>query len=230
MRPRGLTPILNVSDIQQSFDWFEKLGWKKNWDWGTPPSFGAVGSGPCVIFLCLDAQGGRGKSEFAATGGVDGTQDADEGVWLSIWVDDVDAIHRQCLDRGIEITYPPTDEPWHVREMHIRHPDGHVFRVGCNASEADPTHQDAGPPIEIERVDLPVRLEMRLAALLEDLAEHKSMSLASCLEETLLHTFEQVGDGVASPHTHKTHDYIEELKKKHGIDYDTHASYRFVER
>jgi hypothetical protein len=25
-------------------------------------------------------------------------------------------------------------------------------------------------------------------------------------------------------------DYIRALRKKHGIDYDTHASYRFVER
>jgi hypothetical protein len=32
---KHLTPILNVSDIQQSFSWFEKLGWKKGWDWGT---------------------------------------------------------------------------------------------------------------------------------------------------------------------------------------------------
>jgi hypothetical protein len=24
---------------------------------------------------------------------------------------------------------PPTDEPWGVREMHVRHPDGHVFRI-----------------------------------------------------------------------------------------------------
>ena len=48
-----------------------------------------------------------------------------------------------------------------------------------------------------ERVDVPVRLEKRLAALLRDLAEHKGMSLNSCLEETLLHTFNQVGD--ASP-------------------------------
>ena len=34
MKPTGLTPILNVSDIQQSFAWFEKLGWQKAWDWG----------------------------------------------------------------------------------------------------------------------------------------------------------------------------------------------------
>ena len=36
--------------------------------------------------------------------------------------------------------------------------------------------------------------------------------------------------GVASPHTQKTLAYIQELKEKHKINYDTHASYRFVER
>ena len=74
-----------------------------------------------------------------------------------------------------------------------------------------------------------MRLEKRLAALLHDLAEHKRMSLTSCLEEILLHTNEPLGDGVASPHTKRTLNYIQELKKKHGIDYDSHASYRFVE-
>jgi hypothetical protein len=56
------------------------------------------------------------------------------------------------------------------------------------------------------------------------------MSLSSCLEEILLHTNEPLGDGVASPHTKSTLRYIQELKKKHGIDYDSHGSYRFVER
>lgn len=83
---------------------------------------------------------------------------------------------------------------------------------------------NAGPPIKIERVDVPVRLERRLAALLQDLPKHKRMNINSCLEEMLLHTNEDVG-----PHTQTTIHYIQELKKKHGIDYDCHASYRFVE-
>jgi hypothetical protein len=45
-----------------------------------------------------------------------------------------------------------------------------------------------------------------------------------------LHTNEPLGDGVASPHTKSQLRYIQELKKKHGIDYDSHGSYRFVER
>jgi hypothetical protein len=88
---------------------------------------------------------------------------------------------------------------------------------------------NVGPSLNIERVDVRVRLEKRLAAVLHDLAEHKQMSLNSCLEEILLHTCEPLGDGIASPHTKKTLSYIQELKRKHSIDYDSHASYRFVE-
>ena len=114
MIAHGLTPILNVGEFGASIAWFEKLGWRKLWEYGDPPTFGAVGSGACEIFLCLDGQGGRG---------------GENGVWISIWVDDVDQVHRTCLAQGLEVTWPPTNEPWGVREMHVRHPDGHVFRI-----------------------------------------------------------------------------------------------------
>ncbi len=130
MLAHALTPILNVSSLEDSFAWFEKLGWKKAWDWGDPAAtFGAVRSGRTEIFLCQGAQGGRGKGDVAATFGPDGDQTADKGVWMSMWVDDVDAAHQRCVEQGIEVTWPPTNMPWNVREMHIRHPDGHVFRV-----------------------------------------------------------------------------------------------------
>jgi predicted lactoylglutathione lyase len=47
-----VTPILNVSSLADSFAWFEKLGWRKNWEHGDPPTFGAVISGRTEIFLC----------------------------------------------------------------------------------------------------------------------------------------------------------------------------------
>ncbi len=130
MDAKGITPILNVFDIAASFAWFEKWGWKKCWDWGTPPTFGAVGSGECEIFLCQGGQGGHGKGANASTFGPDGDQTADKGAWMSVWVEDVDEVHRQCVAAGLDVTFPPTDMPWNVREMHLRHPDGHVFRVG----------------------------------------------------------------------------------------------------
>jgi catechol 2,3-dioxygenase-like lactoylglutathione lyase family enzyme len=129
MHANRLTPILNVSDIQESFTWFEKFGWEKAWDWGNPPTFGGVCSGQCEIFLCQNGQGGRGKSDFPMTFGAQSDESVEKAVWMSVWVDDVDAIHDRCRELGLEITWPPTDMPWNVREMHIRHPDGHVFRV-----------------------------------------------------------------------------------------------------
>jgi uncharacterized glyoxalase superfamily protein PhnB len=120
--------------MQQSFEWFEKLGWRKLWGWGEPPGFGAVGSGPVEIFLCHDCQGGRGRSTLTSTFPDDS---ADKGMWMSIWVEDVDAVHRECLERGIEVTFPPTDMEWNVREMHVRHPDGHVFRISKGIGESE---------------------------------------------------------------------------------------------
>ena len=137
MLAKRLTPILNVSDIQQSFSWFEKLGWQKAWDWGTPPSFGGVCSGECEIFLCENGQGSRGRSALSQTFGPGGDDAADKGVWMSIWVDDVDAIHGHCLEQSLDVTWPPSNMPWNVREMHVRHPDGHVFRISQGLEEED---------------------------------------------------------------------------------------------
>jgi catechol 2,3-dioxygenase-like lactoylglutathione lyase family enzyme len=153
MNAKGLTPILNVSDFKASVEWFEKLGWQFSWGWAptTPASetlghpssdrreanysFGGVCSGECQIFLCEGAQGGRGKGANTKTFGESET--ADKGVWMSIWVEDVDTVHARCLEQGLDVTFPPTDMEWNVREMHIRHPDGHVFRISRGIGEED---------------------------------------------------------------------------------------------
>ena len=131
MIAHGITPILNVSDLPASFAWFAQWGWVKAWDWGTPASFGAVKSGNCQIFLCVDGQGGRGRGANTSTFGPGGDETADRGVWMSVWVENVDEVHRECVAGGLEVVFPPTDMPWATREMHVRHPDGHVFRVSC---------------------------------------------------------------------------------------------------
>jgi predicted enzyme related to lactoylglutathione lyase len=124
MRALGITPILNVSSLVDSFAWFARLGWRRDWDYGDPPTFGSVSSGGNQVFLCLDGQGGRGPGQ---------------GAWMSVFVADVDAVHATCVEHGLEVIYPPTDEPWGVREMHVRHPDGHVFRIG-RGDEPDHDH------------------------------------------------------------------------------------------
>lgn len=132
MRVDQITPILNVSDIVESFKWFKTLGWRKGWEWGDPVGFGGVCSGDCEIFLCQNAQGGRGKGDNDKTFDA---ETSDKGVWMSWWVDDVDKVHRHCKASGIEVTWEPTDMSWNVREMHIRHPDGHVFRISVSLTD-----------------------------------------------------------------------------------------------
>jgi hypothetical protein len=138
-------------------------------------------------------------------------------------VGDADELYEFHRANGVEIAQPPGDREYGIRDYTVRDLHGYYLTFGHPLF-------NMGPAIEIERVEVPVRLEKRLAALLTDLAKHKRMSLSSCLEEILLHTNEPLGDGVASPHTKATLRYIQELKKKHGIDYDSHGSYRFVER
>lgn len=131
----GITPILNVSNLLESFAWFEKLGWRRCWDWGSPPTFGAVGSGKVQIFLCQNAQGSRGGPAPRHAG-----DDDTGGVWMSWWVEspaEVDAVYQLALKVGAAVTWPPTDEPWNVREFHLRHPDGHTFRVSAGLGESE---------------------------------------------------------------------------------------------
>jgi len=146
-----------------------------------------------------------------------------QGCAVYFVIDDADELHAFHRANGVDIVEPPGDRHYGLRDYRVRDLNGYELGFGHHLF-------NAGPPIEIERVDVPVRLEKRLAGLLRDLAAYKRMSLSSCLEEILLHTCEPLGDGVASPHTRKQLKRIQELKQKHGIDYDSHGSYRFVER
>jgi catechol 2,3-dioxygenase-like lactoylglutathione lyase family enzyme len=197
-------PSLYVADVRAAADFYtKKLGFNLGFTWGDPPTIAGLNLGKVQIFLEQGTPSPKGCAVYFVVG------DADE----------LCEFHRA---NGIEVLVPPADREYGLRDYAVR--DLHGYRLGFGHPIFN-----AGPPVKIERVEVPVRLEKRLAALLHDLAEYKHMSLNSCLEEILLHTNEPLGDGVASPHTTRQLRYIQELKKKHGIDYDSHASYRFVE-
>jgi catechol 2,3-dioxygenase-like lactoylglutathione lyase family enzyme len=134
MKVKRLIPIINVSDIKESFVWFEKIGWTKGWDWGEPPTFGGVYSGECEIFLCQNGQGSRGGPVPQHV-----PDDDDRGgVWMSWFLSspaEVDEVYRLALAQGVVVARPPTNELWGVRECQILHPDGHTFRVSAELEE-----------------------------------------------------------------------------------------------
>ncbi len=131
---QDVTPILNVSSLEESFAWFEQLGWQKHWEHGDPPTFGAVLSGHSEIFLCQGCQGARGGPMSREP------WDNQAGsTWMSWWQRspaEVDAMYKLAVKVGVVAPWPPTDMPWNVHECHIRHPDGHMIRVGARLGEA----------------------------------------------------------------------------------------------
>ena len=112
-----LTPILHVKDVRASIDHYVNvLGFKKDWEWENPPTFASVSRDHVSIFFCQGAQGSP-------------------GTWMSIFVDDVDALHEEYKKSGATIRQPPTNFPWGMREMNIEDPDGHRLRMGTETDE-----------------------------------------------------------------------------------------------
>jgi uncharacterized glyoxalase superfamily protein PhnB len=60
-----------------------------------------------------------------------------------LYVDDVDAFHRRAVVAGAEVLKAPRDEPWGMRELALRSPDGHRFTLvnGSNTAEPKPTRR-----------------------------------------------------------------------------------------
>jgi catechol 2,3-dioxygenase-like lactoylglutathione lyase family enzyme len=192
-------PELQVADIAAAVEFYtKKLGFRLGFTWGEPPTMAGVNLGNVQIFLLQGKPGPDGCS-------------------VSFVVGDADELYEYQRAKGVEVVVPIGDRHYGIRDYRVRDLNGYELSFGHHLF-------NDGPPIEIERVDVPVRIEKRLAALLQDLAAHKRMTVGSCLEETLLHTLDGVG-----PHTKADLRYIEKLKKKHGIDYDSHGSYRFTE-
>ena len=193
---------LTVANLAAAIEFYtKKLGFGLGFTWGgEPPTFAGVNLGKTQIFL------------------KEGTPVPNPGISSVFFVvGNADELYEFHRANGVEVINRIGDRDYGFRDYAVLDLDRYMLVFGHNIYAGR-------PKIRIERVDVPVRLEKRLAGLLMDLAAHKRMSVDSCLEEILLHTNEGV-----EPHTKSTLRYIEELNKKYGIDYDSHGSYRFVE-
>src|SRR2546422_7046013 len=92
-------------------------------------------------------------------------------------------------------------------------------------SGSGPTEAKKLPKISVERVQTGLRIEKRMLKVLKAVAEYADQSLGELMEEIVLHAFE--GACAFGPETQKR---IAKLKEVYGMDYDVHASYRFVDK
>lgn len=88
--------------------------------------------------------------------------------------------------------------------------------------------------IEIERVQLGVRMEKGMVKVLKGLAEFEGISLAQLLEKIVLHSFEPLpgeeGEWSASPHSKRQLEVVRELARIYGMGFDAHSGRAFRER
>jgi len=167
---------LAVRDISTAIEFYvKKLGFQQAFTWGEPPTFAGVNLGKVQMFLAKGT-----PTPSPETGAV------------YFLVGDADQLYEFHRANSAEIAQTIDDRPYGIRDYTVRDLYGYYVVFGHHLF-------NAGPPIKIERVAVPVRLEKRLAALLHDLAKHKRMSVDGCLEEMLLHTSDGVG-----PHTKTT--------------------------
>jgi len=140
---------LRVSDVTAAIRFYtEKLGFRLGFTWGDPPSMAGVTLGDVQMFLEQGTPGPNGCSVYFV-------------------VVNADELYEFQRANGVDILETPGDRPYGLRDYRVR--DLHGYELGFGQHLFN-----AGPPLEIERADVPLRLEKRLAALLHDLAEYKA--------------------------------------------------------
>lgn len=54
--------------------------------------------------------------------------DGVSGGVVMLFVEDVDALHRELVNKGVPIDLTPTDQTWGNREMYVKDADGNCLR------------------------------------------------------------------------------------------------------
>lgn len=118
---RGI-PILRISSAERSCEFYcGKLGFRKNWEHRFEPGlpwFVSISRGSVTLFLTE-------PPESAA------------GALVYLYVADVDALCREFQSRGVVLEQEPVDQPWGLREMQLRDPDGNRLRFGQDREEKE---------------------------------------------------------------------------------------------
>ena len=112
MAVKRIVPDLTLKDVDASRAFYmDVIGLELGMDLGWVMTFGSPDVNAAQITLMHG----------------DATAPVDPEV--TIEVTDVERVYAACLDRGLPIIYPLTDESWGVRRFFVRDPNGVVVNV-----------------------------------------------------------------------------------------------------
>jgi len=108
-------PTLRVDDAAKSCAFYcEVLGFKKNWEHRFGPGyplFVSVSRGTTTLFLTEHPE-------------------CSSGALVYFYVKEVNSLTTELKKKGAVLELGPVDQPWGVREIHLRDPDGNKLRFG----------------------------------------------------------------------------------------------------
>ena len=64
------------------------------------------------------------------------SQDSGSRFQLTVWVDDADAVCEDLATRGVQLLNGPIDRDWGMRTASFTDPDGHIWEIAQELSEA----------------------------------------------------------------------------------------------
>ncbi len=112
----GAVPVIPVTDSARAQEFYcNRLGFTHEWtyhpheDQSDPAYMGLQWD---EAFIHLSSFGGDGQGKAAVV----------------LAVADVDALHRDLVERGAPVALQPTDQSWGTRELHVNDPDGNSLR------------------------------------------------------------------------------------------------------
>src|SRR5215469_10464079 len=114
--------ILFVADLQRSKVFYhEVLGLDVEFE--DDVSVGFKIKGLAFIVLQVDRARVQLQGEPTATPGSGAT------AFLTSFTDDVDALHANLVERGVQFFQGPANQPWGVRTAYFKDLDGHVWEI-----------------------------------------------------------------------------------------------------
>jgi hypothetical protein len=118
----GSAPVLFVRDVYASAEHYrDAMGFSFGKIWGQPPSFAILErDGMHVMIKQID------DHNYIAP-----RWTISAGLWdMYFWVNDIDALFREFVERGAKIDYGLCDQPYGCREFGTQDIDGHDIGFG----------------------------------------------------------------------------------------------------
>jgi uncharacterized glyoxalase superfamily protein PhnB len=118
---RESTTVMTVSNVLESMAYYrDKLGFEVAFEYGKPTFYIGLCSGEVSLHLISAAQTTRQPGHGA----------------VSIFVDDVDALHADLVKRGAKVLKAPADYDYGLRDFDVADLDGNMIFFGMESTKS----------------------------------------------------------------------------------------------